>query len=1418
MNPHANWLTTLGNPAMVVLIVVAKLTLLLAAAWIAHKALARTNPRWRVLVWRLAAAGCVVVAVLGVCPPLFQWAVLPADRAGGQVDAASADRQVGAQAPPSFTQDSTATAPRTSDPSAIVSFNREPTAIAALNHQQTATAALSEETAATEPSSIHFSAATHSAITPSPSPRANSPSWLTWMLAIWLTGLLLVGGRTAIGLARLRGIRRRAASVLHWVKDESTVIAHKLGCTNPPGTGSICGSRWSKLCLSPPRSLDVTILQTSELTTPCLIGLFRPVLLLPARQCIPEHRADLPAILAHELAHVSNGDLAWNAALSALTHALWFHPFAWRIRPAHAAACDAVSDATAADCLGDASAYGRTLARLALHIASPVTTPGLAMARTSNVRQRIDALRRRSYCSAFPYKRCAVAKAGMLLAVMVLATTTLTRADDDSKSQSSAASVPLEGQAPSAKPMLQDQNVAKKSDARAAPTDVPEDHATTSGTMLIQVVGPDGNPLQGAHIHASIWSKLPFPGNSQYVTDEKGLALVSLPRALRILRVWARYEGRVPLFAQWWPEEQKDGHEIPEVFVFNLQQGTQIGGLVQNEEGKPIAGVTVEVMRESGGMTEELATRPVLDTWLAEGDGPDGALTTDAEGRWQLNNVPAGDDVKVRVKLSHPDYVDDETWGGLQRAQHISMKEFRDQTATIVMQHSIPVSGKVTDSDGKPVEAAVVVWGRDPYSQEGSQEVLTDENGDYRFPALPPREETITVVARDWMPELRQITIAHDMQPVNFRMKSGKTLRIRFVDNAGQPIPGVGVGLGEWRGGKSLYNHQHPNVIYTGIPGMSDGKGIYEWTWAPDDPIELYFWHEGFDTITTHLTAGSGEHLQVLHPALRIRGRVTDAATGKPVEQFTIVPLAIYSEGVVRAHRPGTEHRGGEYTFTFNDKNRTSYRLQIEAIGYRTAISEILEIGSLKPTCDFLLEPAPPEMGRVVSKDGAPVAGAKVFLANRTQSAGNFLSDDAETNFRTITGIQGEFSFPAQLGPYTLVVIHDSGCAEQAVAWNEHPGEIKLNDWAAVTGVYYHDGEPVPLIPISLYDIRVHSETSPVIDTHIIAETDGNGRFTFRHVVPGKYHLRPYYTVGWENSRQAVPLELVTGQKLDVDLGMGARVTGRLSLVGQALSDWSPEHSEHYLYRRQDGIEPPAEVAALGYDWRQGWNEEWYYTGRQYLETLHHYTVQTQHDGKFVVDGVPAGEYDVALRVFAPPGNGVNLIPIATRVIRFAVSEADVQRGTLDLGDVEIEASLVDIRPGTAVPDFSFQTLDAGSQQISDLRGRHVLLHFWESARVRGNEMLPSIKQLYDEHASSERLVILGLSFDSNLETLHQFVEGQKLPWRQGFLGPGYASDVPARLGIYNLPLNLLVSPEGTLVHKGESVEELRNAIEDIPK
>jgi beta-lactamase regulating signal transducer with metallopeptidase domain len=373
----------------------AKITLLLATAWLVQATLGRLNPRWRVLVWRVTGSAILLLCILAIAPPFVRLAILPGSTpelaAGNAANPATSLEDRGEL------RDPNRRVPAASDATeAEVEQLIEPNGSDGTSRP----ARLGTPHADPEPAALHaVGAAEQKPASSDDGKPAVVPAmpYSLWLLGIWCAGAGLSALATCVGLWRLRTIRASASSVPDWVQGEAARVASAMGVV---------------------RAFELR--QTQSIQTPCLVGVLGPMILLPARQCESRYSDELPAILAHELAHLKGGDLFWNAWLNALAIGLWFHPLAWRMRLAHADACDAVCDALASDYVGDAGVYGRTLARLTLRIADPGTAPGLAMTRVSSVERRIAAVRRHVFRTALSRRRAALAVAIATAAITVL--------------------------------------------------------------------------------------------------------------------------------------------------------------------------------------------------------------------------------------------------------------------------------------------------------------------------------------------------------------------------------------------------------------------------------------------------------------------------------------------------------------------------------------------------------------------------------------------------------------------------------------------------------------------------------------------------------------------------------------------------------------------------------------------------------------------------------------------------------------------------------------------------------------------------------------------------------------------------------------------------------------------------------------
>jgi len=1203
--------------------------------------------------------------------------------------------------------------------------------------------------------------------------RAGSPGpyrvAATLLLIVWVCGslrLLLGLSRSCLELRRLR----RSSSPL---RDDSLRLM----------LDDVC------------RALEVRrpplVVVSRRATMPFAAGFQKPTVVLPERLMGAVNGEQMRDVLVHEVAHVLRGDHLI-VFLQELARALY-----WPIVPLHALIRE-LGRAREELCDNhvlhgrDALSYGETLlhlAELSMKARPPRVSVGILHWK-GELERRIAGL--------LDQRRNTMTRSNRSLAFLI---TLLFVGFGTVASATRFIAASGENDKPQA--------IAQKS--KAPDSAKPPQGAKRS--MLVHILGPDGKPMAGVKVHRSIWTRKPIePHNRDFVSDVNGQVELDVPETLYIYRVWARVKGYVPLFAGW---EEQDNPEtsLPGEFTFRLKRGTVIGGIVQDEGGKPIKGATLEVRLKSGG-DRDGRTGP--DGWLAEGED---LPTTDAEGRWTLDNIPAGENVAVGLKLGHPDYISDANWGTMQQEQGIDMKALRARTATIKMRGGLAATGTVTDPEGKPIAGAVVVRGDNPYMEWGSQEVRTDDRGVYKLPPLPRGPLNVTVVARGWMPALKKVDITPGMKPVDFRLEAGKELRLRVVDRSGKPIPAFNVSIDKWRGGQSLYNHRHSSVLDTQIPFKTDETGLYLWSWAPADSVKYRLWKEGYASQEVDLTATGSEQTVTLQSILRISGKVTDATTGRPIENLTAIPVIDSGPSrlfVERQHKK--PFSGGTYEIT-GDRTDAAYRVRIEAEGYRSAMSKAVRAGALAPTFDFRLEPVAPLRGQVIDTRGRPVKGARVYLATTSQMLGIEQGNENAwpSNQNVLTDGQGMFSFPAQFERYTIVAIHDDGYAELNREPNQQPGELRLKAWAKVEGRLLKAGQPVPSVWIFFTPMRLEIPgISPHIQDDFSVKTDRDGRFVFPRVPPLKSTVNADHSVWRESpltSSRSVPLDLQPGQRVEIDLpGQGISVKGRVVLTGEGASKIDLHKSLNWLVRKASGIEPPPEIRSLGFDVRNGWNEVWTSTreGREYMKTLDNYFVTLDQNGRFDIDGVPAGDYDLAIRLYEPPKDGCLVNAIGSRVVSFTV-KADA----LDLGTIEIKTT-PGPRPGEMAPDFAFTSFTGENVKLSDLRGHYVLLDFWATWCSPCVSAIPAVRRLHDTYATDKRLVILGMNLDEDPDKARRFVENAKLPWTHGSLGSRPDNPVLSQYAVSSIPAYVLIGPDGKLIHSGVSIEDIGEVVRRV--
>jgi len=194
-------------------------------------------------------------------------------------------------------------------------------------------------------------------------------------LVLWLAGIAAGALRLWVGFRKVRRFVNSSRPAPAFLAAACERISQDIGCRS-----------------------QVEARVTDDLDSPFIAGFRRPRLLVPRALCDSPHEADLPGIIAHEVFHLNSGDLLWNLIPQIVSVGLWFHPLVWRMGAAHASACEEVCDAAAAGFVGDPLAYSRSLARVAVEMAScPPTVAGIPMARVSYLSRRLGALKRKVF-------------------------------------------------------------------------------------------------------------------------------------------------------------------------------------------------------------------------------------------------------------------------------------------------------------------------------------------------------------------------------------------------------------------------------------------------------------------------------------------------------------------------------------------------------------------------------------------------------------------------------------------------------------------------------------------------------------------------------------------------------------------------------------------------------------------------------------------------------------------------------------------------------------------------------------------------------------------------------------------------------------------------------------------------------------
>ena len=134
---------------------------------------------------------------------------------------------------------------------------------------------------------------------------------------------------------------------------------------------------------------------------------------------------------------------------------------------------------------------------------------------------------------------------------------------------------------------------------------------------------------------------------------------------------------------------------------------------------------------------------------------------------------------------------------------------------------------------------------------------------------------------------------------------------------------------------------------------------------------------------------------------------------------------------------------------------------------------------------------------------------------------------------------------------------------------------------------------------------------------------------------------------------------------------------------------------------------------------------------------------------------------------------------------------------------------------GQPAPDINFKTIDGRMVNLSQLRGRVVLIDFWATWCVPCKEEMPNVIKTYEEY-KAQGFEIVGISLDKSKESLEKYIAENKMTWPQYYDGKGWENLISKYYGVTGIPATFLIDQRGNIASTTASGHGLSAAVKGL--
>jgi beta-lactamase regulating signal transducer with metallopeptidase domain len=801
--------------------------------------------------------------------------------------------------------------------------------------------------------------------------------------------------------------------------------------------------------------------QSARISLPMALGLARPVIVLPEGFAESEPDNRLEVALAHEWAHIHNGDLRWLALLRLLNLVLFVHPLFWWLRQSIRADQEALADAAAAMRHGDGRlAYAETLIDWARssrtpHRRIPASAALALWDRPSQLQRRVRLLLDCDFpVEATVPRRWRWAVTGLGL-VGALALSLVTMRPVEATAQVTPARA------------MEDSHQAVSS---------PDKDTPRRFEYAGRVLDPDGQPVSGAKLRLTYqYDEGPVPPIVRATTDEQGrFRFMASGRDFKsssaqripwkVAQIVAAAEGFGIGSTRTYTFNPREPIDPLDLTIRLVPDDDPIEGRILDLEGRPIPGVNVlpvevkepqggtlsawlDVVRQTNGGSSTIE-RQHLGIQVPPGVSPLPPVTTDELGRFTLRGL--GRERLIRLKIqgstvqtktirvmtrkSEPISVNPAE-GNSSRERELCYGARFDYAAAPTK----PIVGIVRDQDsGKPLPGVLISDHESAHRTYNTDDIqmTSDSEGRYRLVGLPAagrrRIFAFPAPGQPYLPAAIEVPRMQGLEPVALEilLKRGILIQGHVLDQK----------TGEPQEAWVFYHAHRDNPSLARVPGFRELHALRGFLTGPDGRFQVVGLPGRGLLATLHIRQDNPQqHYQL--------GVGLDHAIS-PDTKLPIVPAR---------------------------SSRNLNTLMYIDLPPDTATVEH----------NLFLQPGLTVKGRVVDPQGQPLAGARIFRITPPGNGSGIMPDSEFAVEGLRPGEERELAFFHDANRLAATATVRGGDRNEVV--------IQLQPWASLTG--------------RLLDEEAHPQGKVLLMSSlgILAprEIGIDGRFRYEPIIPG---------------------------------------------------------------------------------------------------------------------------------------------------------------------------------------------------------------------------------------------------------------------------------------------------------------------------